>query len=207
MPKGFDTTEDCSAKAHQIKVAGYDFVARYLSRSAWKRITAEEVETLLEADVSIVLVYEDGPTAVNYFSYARGQIDGSRAAQQANALGAPEAATIYFAIDYDASEQDLGGPISEYFRGVANSLRSFASANNPHYRIGVYGSGAACLAMAGAGLATQGWLAQATGWRGHGAYTTWSIAQGMPSTVLGLSVDPDTAIGDYGAIVPAGATS
>jgi|SRR5580704_6677839 hypothetical protein len=207
MPKGFDTTEDCGAKAHQIKVAGYDFVARYLSRSAWKVISADEAQMLLAADLAIVLVYEDGPTAIDYFSSARGQVDGTRAAQQAIALGAPEGTTIYFAIDYDASDEDLSGPITQYFQGIVNSLRGFAAANNPHYRVGVYGSGAACLAITGAGLATQGWLAQATGWSGHGAYTSWSISQGMPGTACGMSVDPDTAIGDYGAIQAATGTA
>jgi hypothetical protein len=55
-------------------------------------------------------------------------------------------------------------------------------------------------------LASLGWLAQATGWSGHGAYTGWAISQGMPGTACGISVDPDTATGDYGAMVAAAGT-
>jgi Rv2525c-like, glycoside hydrolase-like domain len=200
MPKGFDTTSDCSDKAAEIREAGYDFVARYLSKSSSKMITPDEAQELSDKGLAIVLVYEDGPTGADYFSNARGQVDAARAAQQANALGAPDGTTIYFAVDYDASGDDHSGVISEYFQGVNSGLSTFAAAGNPRYRVGIYGSGASCIAITNAGLATHGWLAQATGWRGHGAYTSWSISQGMPGHVLGLSVDPDTAVGDYGAV-------
>lgn len=200
MATGFDTTENCGSKAAQIKGAGYDFVARYLSRSTWKVISPAEATRVKAAGLAIVLVYEDGPTGADYFSNARGQVDGARAAQQAQALGAADGTAIYFAVDYDASSDDLSGVINQYFQGVNSGLSSFAGSGNPRYRVGVYGSGATCLAITGAGLASLGWLAQATGWAGHGAYTNWSISQGMPTTISGMSVDPDTATGDYGAM-------
>jgi hypothetical protein len=201
MPKGFDTTENCGAKAGQIRAAGYDFVARYLSRSTWKTIKLAEKQALSAAGLATVLVYEDGPTSSDYFSGARGQVDATRAAQQAATLGAPDNTTIYFAVDYDASDADLSGVITDYFQAANSALSSFAGSGNPRYHVGVYGSGATCVAMTGAGLATQGWLAQATRWRGHGAFTNWAISQGMPATdIVGLSGDPDTAVGNYGAI-------
>jgi hypothetical protein len=205
MLKGFDTTANCGAKAGTIKDQGYDFVARYLSRSSWKAITANEAQQLAGAGLAVVLVYEDAPTSADYFSNARGQVDSARAAQQANALGAPDGTTIYFAVDYDTSDSDLNGAINQYFQGVNSGFSSFASGGNARYRVGVYGSGASCMSVTGAGLASQGWLAQATGWRGHGSYTSWSISQAMPGQACGLSVDPDTATGDYEAIPPAAA--
>jgi hypothetical protein len=207
MPKGFDTTANCADQAEPIKANGYDFVGRYLSSHSWKVIKRPEADALREAGLAIVLVYEDGPTADSYFSTGRGQTDATRAAQQANLLGAPGDTTIYFAVDYDASEDDVDGVITQYFQGVRTGLRNFAAASGPQYRAGVYGSGATCIGITGAGLATQGWLADATGWRGHSDYTDWSISQGLPTTVLDLSVDPDNAVDDYGAIPPAAATS
>jgi hypothetical protein len=199
MARGFDTTDNCGPKAAQIKGAGYDFVARYLSRSTWKLISSAEAQQLKAAGLAIVLVYEDGPTSADYFSSARGQVDGARAAQQARALSAPDGTAIYFAVDYDASNDDLSGVINQYFQGVNSALSSFSASGNPRYQVGVYGSGATCIAITGAGLAAFGWLAQATGWSGHGAYTNWSISQGMPGTVVGMSVDPDAATTNYGA--------
>ena len=206
MPKGFDTPENCASDAQKIKVAGYDFVGRYLSRSSWKVISPAEANALRQAGLAIVLVYEDGPTSDTYFSYSRGQTDGARAAQQANALGAPANTTIYFAVDYDAGEDAIEGVVTQYFQGVVSSLRNFSTGNNPLYRVGVYGSGATCAAITTAGLATMGWLACAMGWRGHNTYANWTISQGMPTTVSGMSVDPDNAVAaGYGAIPPTAA--
>jgi hypothetical protein len=203
MPKGLDTTENCSTKAAAIKASGYDFVGRYLSSHHWKVILSDEVNNLTMAGLSIVLVYEDNPTAGSYFSFGQGESDGTRAAQQASLLGAPDNTTIYFSVDYDASDADLAGAITEYFQGVVASFRSFAAANNPQYRVGVYGSGATCIAMINAGVTTQGWLATARRWRGQDKFTDFAINQGVPAVIAGLSVDPDDAIGDYGAIAAA----
>jgi hypothetical protein len=200
MAKGFDTTENCAPQAAAIKAAGYDFVARYLSQSSWKRVTASEAGALKTAGLAIVFVYEDAPTGADYFSNGRGQVDAARAAQQAGALGAAAGTTIYFAVDYDASESDLSGSIVPYFQGIVSGITSAAASGNPQYRVGVYGSGATCAAITAAGLSSQGWLAQATGWAGHGSYTSWVISQGMPGTACGMSVDPDIAQGDYGAM-------
>jgi hypothetical protein len=201
MAKGFDTTDNCGGQAQSIKAAGYDFVARYLSQSTWKRITAGEAVQLKGAGLGIVFVYEDAPTATDYFSYGRGQVDARRAAQQANALNAPPGTTIYFAVDYDATADNVTNAIIPYFQGVVSGMNSFVSAaGNPQYRIGVYGSGATCMALSDAGLAKQGWLACAGAWRGHGSETSWSICQALPTTILGMSADPDVANGDYGAM-------
>lgn len=206
MPKGFDTTRDITQHAADIKAANYDFVARYLSQSHWKVISAAEVVAIATAGLGLVLVYEDGPTASDYFSFGRGQADGARAAQQASLIDAPAGTVLYFAVDYDASASDIGGPITQYFNGVAGALKSFEAASATGYHVGVYGSGATCSAITAAGLAKCGWLAQSSGWSGHDTYSGWSIRQGMPAVIAGLSVDPDDAIGDYGAILPATTT-
>lgn len=191
MAKGFDTTANCSHSAADIASAGYEFVGRYLSRSSWKVISAGEVGALKDAGLSVVLVYEDGPTASSYFSEDRGTSDATRAAQQAAAIGAPPTTTLYFAVDYDASAADIAGPITAYFQGIVSAATGF--------QIGVYGSGATCSAITGAGLASKGWLACAKGWAGYAGYQpSASIEQALPTTVLGLSVDPDTGNGAYG---------
>ncbi len=207
MPRGFDTTQDVTRHVTAIKAGNYDFVARYLSQSHWKVIGATEAAAIAAAGLGLVLVYEDGPTTAHYFSFGRGQADGMRAAQQAQLIGAPPAIVLYFTVDYDASTSDIDGPITQYFNGVVGALRSFAAANGTGYATGVYGSGATCTAITAAGLAQCGWLAQSTGWNGHDTYTDWSIRQGMPAVIAGLSVDPDDAIGDYGAIPAATPTA
>ena len=205
MPRGFDTYHNISTQAAAIRAASYDFVARYLSQSNWKVIGAAEAAAIAAAGLQLVLVYEDASTASDYFSFGRGQADGTRAAQQAGLLGAPALSVIYFAVDYDSSDDEIGGPITQYFTGVADALKSLAAANGTVYTAGVYGSGATCSAISAAGLAKCGWLAQSRGWSGYDKYSGWSIRQGMPVVIAGLSVDPDDAVGDYGAFLPAAA--
>lgn len=145
MPKGLDTTSNCGAKAGEIRTAGYDFVARYLSRDSWKVISPDESKQLSSAGLAIVLIYEDSPTSVSYFSDSRGHSDGARAAEQAAAIGGNSGTTIYFAVDYNAEDQEITGAITNYFHGVATSLRTFATELGTFFRIGVYGSGARSL--------------------------------------------------------------
>jgi len=202
MPRGFDTTHDITQLAADIKAQNYDFVARYLSQSHWKVIGTGEAAAIAEAGLGLVLVYEDGPTTSSYFSFGRGQADGIRAAQQVQILGAPAGTALYFSVDYDASTNEISEPITQYFNGVAGALKSYAASNGIVYRVGVYGSGATCSAITATRLAECGWLAQSTGWSGHDTYSGWSIRQGMPTIIAGLSVDPDDAIGDFGVIPP-----
>src|SRR6185436_753370 len=131
---GFDTTTNTASLAATIQAAGYAFVGRYLSQSSWKRITPAEAKALKAAGLGIVLVYEDGPTAPSYFNPSRGHSDAVRAIAQAVALGAPPGTTLYFAVDYDASNADITGPITAYFQGVATTL----AADPNGYASGVY---------------------------------------------------------------------
>jgi hypothetical protein len=200
MPTGFDTPRNVASLVGAIAGAGNDFVGRYLSQSTWKVVDATEASAIAAAGIALVLLYEDGPTAATYFSFGRGQSDGLRAAQQACLLGAPADTAIYFAVDYDASSTDISGPISQYFTGVLGSLKSYATSGNPTYVAGVYGSGATCSGITGAGLASFGWLAQSTGWSGYDSYLGWTIKQGASTVQLGISVDPDNAVEIYGGI-------
>jgi len=198
MPKGFDTTADCGPLAPQIKAAGYDFVARYYAHRGTKRLSAAEARQLSAAGLHIVVVWEDAPTEVGYFSRARGVDDGTHAYDSAVALGQPAGSAIYFAVDYDALPAAIAGVVADYFRGVRDGFAHRSSGQDPAYRIGVYGSGAACKFLREQGLAELSWLAQSTGWAGYHTYADWNIKQGATTQALGIEIDPDTAKDDYG---------
>ncbi|WP_051481803.1 glycoside hydrolase domain-containing protein [Paraburkholderia nodosa] len=207
MSTGIDTTQNCTAHASALRAAGYDFIGRYLSRSTWKLIGAAEASALRAAGLNLVLVYEDGPTAPSYFSFGRGQIDAQRAATQAALLGAQDATCIYFAVDYDASLADVNGCIGDYFKGVSAGLAGVAGTGGttaavPHYLVGAYGSGRTCRALQQTGAAQYTWLAQSSGWAGYDPVGSWSIVQGMPVAVAGVSGDPNKADAAYGAVAP-----
>lgn len=145
--------------------------------------------------MSIVTVYEDGPTSSAYFSYNRGMQDGSHAHQYAVALGQPAGSAIYFAVDYDATTAHTQGPITQYFQGVKAGL-DHAAGGAASYRIGVYGSGRVCgWLKEQQGLAQYSWLAESHGWAGHAAYPSPDIRQEIAThSLCGL---PGGVGGDY----------
>lgn len=201
MSKGFDTTADCTEHAAAIKEAGYAFVARYSSHSAWKNMTLPEVRALSTHDIYIVNVWESAGDRRSFFTYTQGQMDGAAAYAFAQHLGQPVNSPIYFAVDCD-----IEAPV-EYFKGVRMSFQKHGTIGKTVYRVGVYGSGDVCRELRLKGYASHAWLAQAMGWSGSKAYYDWNIKQGPAETLFGMDSDLDesSAKGGGGWIVKAAA--
>ena len=189
MSRGLSTNRRLTAKASCLAQAGIDFAARYYSAHTHqpeKALTADEAKTLCDADIQLVVVYEDGPTDSSYFSKQRGQQDGQAALAAANGITQPLGTTIYFAVDYDASVADVSGPIADYFDGVAAAIHQSNPAAPP-YLIGVYGSGRCCKFLKDNGKAIKTWLAESTGWAGYATFAEYDIKQKkLASAVCGL---------------------
>ena len=116
----------------------------------------------------------------------------SPALQIAATIGQPAGTAIYFAVDYDATTADIGGPIADYFTAVNAAL----DAASTRYTAGVYGSGLTCRAMRKAGLATFTWLAGFTGFQQYKNFLPQAdIVQLTPerAIVAGLTIDDDIA--------------
>lgn len=192
---GVDSSSACSASTITcLQQQAIAFVGRYYSRTtqtAGKKLTAAEAKSLSAGGLTIVTVYEDGPTSYGYFSASRGTADANGAVQQAQAVGQPKGTAIYFTVDYDAAADEIADNITDYFRAVVAAV-------GKKYAVGVYGSGAVCAAITSAGFAKYAWLAQSTGWDGYHAFTTWNIKQGPEQAVCGLNSDTDIALGDFG---------
>lgn len=115
--------------AAAIKGAGYNFVCRYLASDSGKRITADEVADFQSNNLAIVLVFEDNANqALN--GNSQGVRDAQEAQAQADAIGFPSDRPIYFAVDFDARDEQQT-QIDDYLRGAASVL-------TPD-RVGVYG--------------------------------------------------------------------
>jgi hypothetical protein len=198
MPRGFDTSNDCTTIAEVISKAGATFLGRYYANSGKKRLRNTEAHALRSAGVKIVAVWEDGsPTRPGYFSYAKGVDDSTSAYHDALVIGQPKGTPIYFAVDFDASQIEIAGVLNDYFRGIAAGFTA-ASSGNPEHPVGVYGSGATCSWILGRGLATYSWLAMSPGWKGSD-FDGWSIKQSRGDSFAGVEFDADeSASDDYG---------
>ncbi len=137
------------------------------------------------------MIWENGfPTTAAYFSRAKGISDATAALKLAtDTIQQPAGSTIYFAVDFDAKEAEVSGPVTDYFQGVKSVFDVVAVS----YEIGVYGSGATCQALLDQGLATFTWLSQSTGFRGTRTFANFNIKQGKETTICGMDADEDEA--------------
>jgi hypothetical protein len=108
-----------------IKAAGYRGVIRYVSSKAAKNLTTTEADALRRAGLWIALVLEQSAQRASAGA-AAGRIDAAFAEHQADLLGYPKDAVIFYAVDYDAT----AAQVADYFAGIR------AAATRP---VGVYG--------------------------------------------------------------------
>lgn len=120
------------------------FVCRYYDASggsSTKCLKASEVADLHTAGLGIVACFETcggscvcSPCGAGYFTAAQGTFDGQQAHARAVAVGQPNNSPIFFAVDYDASDADLSGAITNYVNAFYNEV-FFGG-----FAVGVYGS-------------------------------------------------------------------
>jgi len=198
--QGLDASHECSNVATKIRQAGLGFVGRYYSHSAWKNLSAGEAQILCSAGLKLVAVWESAGDSYGFFSRTQGLDDVTSACSMATKIGQPPGTPIYFAVDFDASAQQVSAAIHDYFLGLQAGMALVSQGNGGYYKIGAYGSGFVCDWLYTRQLVSHTWLACSSGWTGSQNYSGWSIKQSTPSDNLGLgfSVDPDEALGDYG---------
>ena len=129
---GIDTAARITAaQAAALKENGVSFVGRYLvPQTNAKSITAEEVKTLREAGLAILLCWELGAEAMRGGA-TQGAYDASRARWMAESLGVPSGTCIYFAADYNVPDTDL--TMCEQY------IKSAQAALGAVYEAGAYG--------------------------------------------------------------------
>ncbi len=158
---GMDASVGCGPFASRIAATGMKFVIRYYSKSAKKSLTRAEAAELSAANLRLAVVYEDFNNDIRFFNAKLGGENAAEALASAAGMGQPSGSAIYFAVDFDPSEVEVRGPVSDYFRALS---QSFAVATT-RYALGVYGSGLTCRLLRDTGLSTFTWLSGSTGFR------------------------------------------
>jgi LysM repeat protein len=130
MSKGLDYSW-ARPNLDDVKSAGFDFVARYLSPiGSGKEISLPEAQQIRSHGLGLVLVFESYQFRPKE-GRAAGVQDGATALANARAVGFPDDRPIYFAVDWDTTPGDQAA-IDEYLKGCAESIGLS--------RVGVYGS-------------------------------------------------------------------
>ncbi len=203
-----DTNRNCARHITCLKRAGVHTVLRYYSRTtrqSEKRLTPTEFFLLSSNFFNVAVVYQDYGRGPGDFSQELAERNAAYCLDYAqNTIHQPLGSTIYFAVDYDASQADLQNAIVPYFRAVDAQFAQMGDSID-RYHLGVYGSGLVCQTMLDAGLAQHAWLSQSTGFRGYDEFYrsgAWSLTQKLPITLCSISIDPNEpnpARPDFGA--------
>lgn len=180
---GFDLASPVTpALLPGVVTSGVGFVGGYLWDGS-KGMTPDSVHALSAAGIRILSYYEGDGTS---FSAEQGVHDAETAVALAQKLGQPPSSTIFFAIDEDVSEDEVGDEVLPHFQSVKNVL------SKSGYVAGGYGSGLALERLLGASLVEYTVLG-AIGWRdGHAFLPRATVVQKPPSDPyhLGVCVDP-----------------
>lgn len=182
---GFDYTDRIAPAA--LKQAGCKVVFRYLSQPGWpKNLTKPEAQELLAAGIAIVLNYETSATFM-LGGYSAGQACAKSARAQADVLGAPKTARIYYSADFDVTAGQVP-TVMAFLRGAA-SVDGAAE-------VDAYGGLRISQAAAAAGM--RPW--QTVAWSG-GVWDPRDVARqtGRQQIVGGVQVDVNE-IEDFNAL-------
>ena len=192
---GLDTPYTMVKKGPQLVQAGYSCIGRYISPSTknfpTKCCGAEEGMALHAAGLNIFLAWEMMGDNIDYFTNENGFNDASQASTNAYWAKCPTSVPIFFAVDFDATQDQIDAGIKAYAVAFHDRLKQLTGGR----LTGVYGSGLVIKNLIDAGYAHYGWLAQSTGWAGYqDGKAMAAIIQGPSKKIVGQDCDVDTIV-------------
>lgn len=139
---GCDTaTKLTSVQIQTLKNNGYQYVGRYLTntpnRTLDKCLTLTEINNILSSGLKLFLIFQESGNSAANFTNIIGNKNGEKAFEAASSFGIIQNETIYFAVDFDPTEDVIRSNVVPYFRGILNSRAK-------KYKIGVYGTRNVC---------------------------------------------------------------
>ncbi|MEU7588178.1 glycoside hydrolase domain-containing protein [Micromonospora sp. NPDC049230] len=142
---GCDTRfEITAARASWLYTNGYRMVGRYLydppGSTLDKEIKPGELQVIFNAGLRVLPIYQDNAREPADFTYLAGYQHAVNAHNLAAGHGFDRGTVIYFAVDYDATQDEIDEAVIPYFQGVSAGLTSCGK----RYVHGVYGSRNVC---------------------------------------------------------------
>ncbi|WIV57979.1 glycoside hydrolase domain-containing protein [Amycolatopsis nalaikhensis] len=132
------------SRAQAMRAAGYATVGRYLDEdpdsTLDKEIQPGELDVIFDGGLRVVPISQYGARDLGDFTYSQGFQHAQRAHDRAAGYGFNPGVVIYFAVDYDAMDEEITSNIVPYFHGVQAGLAS----KGKRYIAGVYGSRNVC---------------------------------------------------------------
>ncbi|MBG6060079.1 peptidoglycan hydrolase-like protein with peptidoglycan-binding domain [Cryobacterium sp. MP_M3] len=132
-------------RAQTLVANGITTVGRYLSNTPVadytdKNIKPGELDTIFSAGLKVFPIFQEGGDGLDAFSYERGASAGYKAHSAAQSYGFTSGTVVYFAVDFDAIEDEVLSNVVPHFQGIRDALAAVGSI----YRVGIYGSRNTC---------------------------------------------------------------
>lgn len=171
-----------TTRAQTLAANGYEIVGRYLTNFPGpdpldKKLKPGELATIFNNGLRVFPIFQQGGDELEYFTYEKGVQNGSTAVDAALYYGFKRGTVIYYAVDYDAIEDEVYSDVIPYFEGIRDGVASRGSL----YQIGIYGSRNTCSIVSNANLATLSFVSgMSTGYSGNLGYplpTNWAFDQ------------------------------
>ena len=143
---GCDTRfEITPTRAAWLANNGYKAVGRYLNDPVGstldKDIKPGELDVIFDAGLRVMPIFQENARLYEDFTYSAGYSHATEAHDLAASFGFNRGTVIYFAVDYDATQQAIESAIIPYFNGVRAGLLG----RGGRYVHGVYGSRNVCI--------------------------------------------------------------
>lgn len=148
---------------------GYRVVGRYLSEPGqeslsesdyFKALRTGELERIVAHGLQYFPIFQEYSTKLEYFTPESGKQHAEKAQAAALRLGIPKT-TIYFAVDYDATDPEVTSNILPYFKALHDNLGG-------GYRVGIYASRNICARVAESGYSVASFVSDmSTGFSGN----------------------------------------
>lgn len=161
--------EITDARLATLKADGYEIVGRYLTepgqsslapKDYFKAIRPGELERITKGGMKFFPIFQEYSTKLEHFTPANGAAHARAACEAAQRLGIPPT-HIYFAVDFDATDDQVTSNILPYFRAVLANLGG-------GYKVGIYASRNICSRVIEAGQAGYAFVSDmSTGFSGN----------------------------------------
>ncbi|MEU7167656.1 glycoside hydrolase domain-containing protein [Streptomyces morookaense] len=192
------------ARAATLKAEGIRYVGRYLINPSTtdlpeKAIQPGELQTIADAGLRCFPIYQTYGRDAKGFDYIAGRAAGQAAINAALDHGFKSGARIFFAVDFDALDQDVTDNVLPYFKGIKDAIAD----DGNRYRIGVYGPRNVCTRVAEAGHSSASFVSDmSSGFSGNYGYPLpedWAYDQVVTRAIGSgdgwIEIDNDVASG------------
>ncbi|WEV27721.1 DUF1906 domain-containing protein [Streptomyces sp. 71268] len=181
-------TKITPARAQALKAAGYQYIGRYLLNPSTTNLPEKEIQpgelaTIEKYGLRCFPIYQTWARSVDYYSPDQGVLDCLSAAYKAEEHGFKYGTRIYFAVDYDAVDEEVTAKVLPYFQSIRDRMDRLGSP----FKIGIYGPRNVCTRAGEAGYTDASFVSDmSSGFSGNLGYrlpNDWAFDQIVTKTV------------------------